>query len=87
MDHLRPRRALLVRIAELFWPVTVQSLLERGANLVILRVLSIFGAYALAAWGLGNRVILTARIPGMGIHTAVRTMVGQNIGAGLPGVL
>ena len=83
-EHLRPRRELLIRIAGLSWPVTVQSLLERGANLVILRVLSIFGAYALAAWGLGNRVILTVRIPGMGIHSAVRTMVGQNIGAGLP---
>lgn len=83
-DHLRPRREALIRIAGLSWPVTVQSLLERGASLVILRVLSLFGAYALAAWGLGNRVILTTRVPGMGVRGAVCAVVGQNIGAVRP---
>ena len=83
-ENLVPRRDIIFRIAALAWPVSVQNLLERGANVLLLRMLSPFGAPALAAWAIGNRVTLVARMPSFGLQGSVRTLVGQNIGAQLP---
>ncbi len=82
---IRPRREVISRIAALAWPVSVQNLLERGANVILLRMLSPFGSSALAAWAVGNRIALVARMPSFGLQGSVRTLVGQNIGAQLPG--
>ncbi len=81
---LWPRPEVIGRILALAWPVSVQNLLERGANVILLRMLSAFGPFALAAWAIGNRITLIARMPSFGLQGSVRTLVGQNIGAGLP---
>ncbi len=81
---LRPRRAHLSRVVRLAWPAMAQNLLERGAHVLMVRMLSPFGAGALAAWSVGNRVTMIARMPGFGLQSAVRTLVGQNLGAGKP---
>ncbi len=85
LRHLRPRLPLLLQVVRLSWPISVQQSLERGANLVLARIISPFGASALAAWGVGVRVITMLRLPGFVMQGAARTMVGQNVGAGLPG--
>ncbi len=82
--HLRPRPAVLRRLLGLAWPAAATNLLERGASIVLVRMLSVFGVLALAAWGLGNRIALLGRMPGFGLQAAVRTMVGQSVGAGRP---
>lgn len=82
--HLLPHRELLLRLVSLAWPVSMQNLLERGANVILLRLLSPFGANALAAWAVGNRITLVSRMPGFGLQSAVRTLVGQNMGAERP---
>lgn len=84
LRDLRPRPDIVRRLIALAWPVSVQNLLERGANLILLRMLSPFGASALAAWAVGNRVTLIARMPSFGLQGSVRTLVGQNMGAGQP---
>ena len=84
LRHLRPNPGVIRRILELAWPVSTQNLLERGANLILLRMLSTFGPFALAAWAVGNRVTLIARMPSFGLQGSVRTLVGQNVGAGQP---
>ena len=38
----------------------------------------------LAAWTIGNRVTLIARMPSFGLQSSVRTLVGQNVGADMP---
>jgi putative MATE family efflux protein len=81
---LWPRPEIILRMVSLAWPVSVQNLLERGANLILLRLLSTFGAFALAAWTIGNRITLLGRMPSFGFQSSVRTLVGQNLGAGLP---
>ncbi len=83
-SDFRPRREVIFRLVSLAWPVSVQNLLERGANVILLRMLSTFGTFALAAWTIGNRVTLLARRPSFGLQSSVRTLVGQNVGAGLP---
>ncbi len=82
--HLRLRVEWVKLFASLAWPVSTQNVLERGANLVVLRMLSPFGPFVLAAWGIGNRVTFVARQPGFVFQAAIRTMVGQNLGANLP---
>ena len=81
---LRPRGAEIYRVARLAWPAIVQNLLERSALLLMVRMLSPFGASALAAWSIGNRVTMIARMPSFGLQASVRTLVGQNLGAGKP---
>ncbi len=82
--HLVPRSLEMKRILELGWPAWGQMFFERGANLVLVWMLAPFGALALAAWGLGSRVSNMGRMPGFSLQGAVRTMVGQNIGASKP---
>ena len=81
---LRPRRAEIARVARLAWPAMAQNLLERSALLLMVRMLSPFGASALAAWSIGNRVTMIARMPSFGLQASVRTLVGQNLGAERP---
>ena len=82
--HLRPHPPTMRRIASLGWPAAAQNMIERGALLVLLKLLALFGPVALAAWSIGNRLGTVSRLPGFGVQSAVRTMVGQNVGAGLP---
>ncbi|MBI1724553.1 MAG: MATE family efflux transporter [Candidatus Tectomicrobia bacterium] len=83
--HLRPAAAPMRRILRLAWPAGSQVLFERSANLVLVGMLSRFGPLALAAWGVGNRVNNMALTPGYSFQGSGRTLVGQNIGARLPG--
>ena len=82
--HLTPCSSEMKRILGLGWPAWGQMFFERGANLVLVWMLAPFGALALAAWGLGSRVNNMGRMPGFSLQGAVRTMVGQNIGARKP---
>ena len=83
-SDLRPRGAEISRVARLAWPAIAQNLLERSALLLMVRMLSPFGASALAAWSIGNRVTMIARMPSFGLQASVRTLVGQNLGAEKP---
>ena len=82
--HLKPHAQTMRRIILLGWPAAAQNMLERGALLILLKVLALFGPVVLAAWSIGNRLGTFSRLPGFGIQSAVRTMVGQNIGANRP---
>ena len=82
--HLKPHAQTMRRIIHLGWPAAAQNLLERGALLILLKILALFGPVVLAAWSIGNRLGTFSRLPGFGIQSAVRTMVGQNVGANRP---
>jgi len=79
--EMLPNSKLIWQIIKIGWPAATQNLLERGSSLILLKILSIFGPVYLAAWTVGNRISLLARNPSFGIQSALRTMVGQNIGA------
>jgi len=84
LAHLKPDLRSMRRIILLGWPAAAQNLLERGALLILLKILALFGPVVLAAWSIGNRLGTFSRLPGFGIQSAVRTMVGQNVGADRP---
>lgn len=79
-----PNKEIISNLLSIAWPATVQNLLERGSYLLLLRILTPFGADALAAWGVGNRVTMLARLPCFGLQGSTRTLVGQNLGASKP---
>ena len=79
-----PNLEIISSLLSIAWPATVQNLLERGSYLLLLRILTPFGADALAAWGVGNRVTMIARLPCFGLQGSTRTLVGQNLGASKP---
>jgi putative MATE family efflux protein len=82
--HFKPQTEYLIRIASLGWPVSGQNFFERGANLLLVGLISPYGGVALAAWGVANRLSQMGRMPGFAIQGATRTLVGQNVGATQP---
>ncbi len=60
----------------------LQFFLEQGSWLALVRIVSLFGASALAGYTIGFRVIGLILLPSIGLSNAAGTLVGQNIGAG-----
>ena len=60
----------------------LQFFLEQGSWLALVRIVSLFGASALAGYTIAFRVIGLILLPSIGLSNAAGTLVGQNIGAG-----
>jgi putative MATE family efflux protein len=57
-----------------------QSVMSLGM-FFMMKIVSFFGPYAIAAYGLIGRLDSVAILPALGIGTAIITIVGQNVGA------
>ncbi len=62
-------------------PVGVSYGLMALSGLIVFRLAARFGAQAIAALGIGMRVLQIASLPVVGIGIATTTLVGQNLGA------
>jgi putative MATE family efflux protein len=84
LRDLKPDFPLMARIVRIAVPSTVQMTLRSSSRLVIVGLVGAFGTYATAGYGVANRMLLIALIPGFGLGNAAGTLVGQNLGARKP---
>jgi Na+-driven multidrug efflux pump len=84
LRELRPDFPLMARIVRIALPSTIQMTLRSSSRLVIVGLVGYYGTYATAGYGVANRMLLIALIPGFGLGNAAGTLVGQNLGARNP---
>ena len=84
LHNLRPDFSLMGRIVRIALPSTVQMTLRSSSRLVIVGLVGLYGTFAMAGYGVANRMLLIALIPGFGLGNAAGTLVGQNLGARKP---
>lgn len=82
--HLRVNLAVMMRLVRLSMAGTIQTLIATASWIGLVRIISGFGAEALAGYTIGVRVILFALLPSWGMANAAATLVGQGLGAGKP---
>jgi len=71
-------------IKEIFrigFPASLSQMSMSLGMMFLFKIISLFGTYPIAAYGIGMRLDAVAFMPAIGISTAVITIVGQNIGA------
>jgi putative MATE family efflux protein len=84
LHNLWPDFPLMWHIVKIALPSTIQMTLRSTSRLVILAIVGLYGTFATAGFGVGNRILLIAIIPGFGLGNAAAALVGQNLGAAQP---
>jgi putative MATE family efflux protein len=82
--HLRLDRPVMGHLVRLSLGGVGQFLIGTASWLGLVRILSVFGAVALAGYTIALRIIVVALLPSWGMSNAVATLVGQSLGAGKP---
>ncbi len=85
LRDLRPDFPLMLKIIRIALPSTVQMTLRSSSRLVVVGLVGLYGTFAMAGYGVANRLLLIALIPSFGLGNAASTLVGQNLGARKPG--
>ena len=85
LRDLRPDFRLMGSIIRIALPSTLQMILRSSSRLIVLAIVGLYGTFATAGFGVANRILVIALIPGFGLGNAGSTLVGQNLGSGQPG--
>jgi putative MATE family efflux protein len=85
LRDLKPDFPLMGQIIRIALPSTVQMTLRSSSRLIVVWLVGLYGTFATAGYGVANRVLLVALIPGFGLGNTGGTLVGQNLGARKPG--
>jgi len=82
LRDLAPDWPLVARVARLGLPASLEQSMQALSISAITLLVAGFGTLAIAAYGIGMRVLTFVIIPAFGISMAASTLVGQSIGAG-----
>jgi putative MATE family efflux protein len=77
-----PDWKLIKRVFLLGLPASIEQSMQALGITLMTVIVAGFGTVAIAAYGIGFRVLTFVIIPALGISMATATLVGQNIGAG-----
>jgi putative MATE family efflux protein len=75
---------IMWRIVRIGFFGSLQVFLRNISMLILIKIVSTFGTFAIAAYGIGMRLRLAAMMPGFGFAQASGVLVGQNLGARKP---
>jgi len=83
-EQLTLRPVVMRTLLRLSGTGTFQVLVGTASWIGLVRIISTFGAAAVAGYTIGIRIIIFALLPSWGLSNAAATMVGQGLGAGKP---
>lgn len=82
--YFLPDRVLLKSLLKIAWTGTTQFLINTASWILMARLVARFGDTAIAGYQVSIRVVIFFLLPAWGMSNAAATLVGQNLGAGLP---
>jgi putative MATE family efflux protein len=80
----RPDGTILRALSKIAWTGTFQFLINSASWIFMARIIARFGDTAIAGYQVSIRILLFFLLPAWGMSNAAATLVGQNLGAGLP---
>jgi len=81
LKHLKFKMRIITDIFRVGIPASLSQITHSVGSFFIIKIISFFGANAIAAFGLAMRLESVAFLPIIAIGTATITLVGHNIGA------